>query len=130
MSHQSYITHTDAKPEKPCEPHQPKYPFLKSDLALPEVVHPLPKVSEATDAFCGPNISNPAEEQAKLREFKEENRDRVKDGKRVHFKFGNDEPDRTTEAREQFTHNGMCDEVMPAGKLNADDPHYAHFESR
>ena len=129
VSHSSYTPHTDSRPRKQCEPHQPKYPYLKSDLALPFNPRPLQNVSEARDAYSGPNISNVDEEQDKLREFKQENRERVKDGKRVHFKFGNDDPNHVSEAMDVFTQNSM-DDVLPAGKLNADDPHYPHFESR
>lgn len=128
LSHSSYVMHIDAKPPPPAEKHQPLYNYLKTDMALPFAISDK-KVSEAQDAYSGPSFSNVDEEQAKLDTFKSENRERVKDGKKVHFKFGNDKLNHVSEAMDQFNNATRENDVMPAGKTTANDPHYAHIES-
>ncbi|XP_038074201.1 uncharacterized protein LOC119742319 [Patiria miniata] len=125
LSHESYVKFP-ASLKVTVAPPLPKYRYLDGDGALPYPAN-LPGRSETIEAYSGCCLSMPAETGDKLRLFQAENAERVRDSRRVHFKFGTDEVSPTTEARDNFTEATPGRDVPAAGTKNQTEPKYPHL---
>ncbi|XP_022103783.1 uncharacterized protein LOC110986318 [Acanthaster planci] len=127
LSHESYVKFP-ASLKVTVAPPLSKYRYLDGDGALPYPAN-MPGRSETGEAFSGCNLSLPTETEEKLRDFRAENAERVRDSRRVHFKFGTDEVEPSTEARDNFTEgpSTKAERAQVAGTKNQTDPGYPHL---
>ncbi|XP_071785828.1 uncharacterized protein [Asterias amurensis] len=125
LSHESYVKFAPST-KVTMAPPLPKYRYLDSNGALPYPAN-MPGRSETIEAYNGCNLSMPEETEHKLTAFKAENSERVKDSRRVHFKFGNDAAEHSTEAKDNFVEcRAVGDEIPAAGTKNQGEPQYPH----
>ncbi|KAJ8045209.1 hypothetical protein HOLleu_08165 [Holothuria leucospilota] len=126
LSHASYIRHKSNRPRSLTAPPA-KYNYIESDGALPYPSN-VPQLSETNEAFTGgQNLA--IESSDVLDAFKNENKERSKDGKRAHFHLGNDNLHHVSEAMDNFkTHAQVL--IEAAGKKNQDDPRFPHHRVR
>ncbi|XP_033115841.1 uncharacterized protein LOC117116020 [Anneissia japonica] len=125
IARSSFIKYENMTTQAPCTAERPKYRYLDTEAALPYMGN-TPSKSEAKEAFS--NLTSPGEVLAKLAQVKKENKTRVNEQKKVHFKFGSEEPSKVTEAQDEYMQcRAVGDEVPSAGKKNMHDPRFNHI---